>query len=168
MDSRAGAYGVHKDWQAIRARYLIHGLQSIRTCRARRTKRKEPWIGVEILARTGNNVKPIRENETGKHSSLAGVRNMYRTQTNHSPRNSLREQKHFRPLVKKQPLYNSHIQNTNVRSSGMHKRSMHKITDSSEYSKHRVNHILALLGKHPKGIYPYNMHQYRKYHLNRT
>jgi hypothetical protein len=29
----------------IRAGYLIHGLQLIRTCRARRTKRKEPWIG---------------------------------------------------------------------------------------------------------------------------
>jgi len=120
---------------------------------------------VEILARTGNKVKPIRENETGKHSSLAGVRNMYRTRTNHSPRVPLREGKRFQPLVKKQPLY---IQNTNVRYTGMHKRGMHNITDSSEYSLQGVNHIQALLGTHPKGIFPYNMHRYRKYHLNRT
>uniref|UniRef100_A0A6V0D7V9 Uncharacterized protein n=1 Tax=Pseudo-nitzschia australis TaxID=44445 RepID=A0A6V0D7V9_9STRA len=85
---------------------------------------------VEILARTGNKVKSIRENETGKHSSLAGVRNMYRTRTNHSPRVPLREGKRFQPLVKKQPLYNSNIQNTNVQSSGMHKRGMYEITDT--------------------------------------
>jgi len=63
---------------------------------------------VEILARTGNKVKSIRENETGKHTSLAGVRDMYRTRTNHSPRDPLREGKHFQPLVKKRPLYNDH------------------------------------------------------------
>jgi len=123
---------------------------------------------VEILARTGNKVKSIRENETGKHSSLAGVRNMYRTRTNHSPRDPLREGKHFPPLVKTRPLYNSHIQNTNVRYTDMHKRGMHKISDSSEYSLQRVNHIQALLVKHPKGILPCNMHRYPKYHLNRT
>ena len=125
-------------------------------------------VVVEILARTGNKVKSIRENETGKHSSLAGVRNMYRTRTNHSPRDPLREGKHFQPLVKKRPLYNDHIQNTNVRYSDMHKRGMYGITDPYEYSKYRVNHIPVLLGKHPKGIFPHKMHQYRKYHLNRT
>ena len=125
-------------------------------------------ISVEILARTGNKVKSIRENETGKHSSLAGVRDMYRTRTNHSPRNLLRERKHFQPLVKKQPLYNSNIQNTNGWSSGMHKRGMYKITDPYEYSKQHVNHIPVLLGKHPKGIFPYKMHRYGNYHLNRT
>jgi len=93
---------------------------------------------VEILARTGNKVKPIRENETEKHSSLAGVRNTYQTQTYHSPRDPLREGKLFQPLVKKRPLY---IQNTNVRYSDMHKRDMYEITDPYEYSKHRVNHI---------------------------
>ena len=120
---------------------------------------------VEILARTGNKVKSIRENETGKHSSLAGVRNMYRTRTNHSPCVSLREGKRYQPLVKKQPLY---IQNTNVRYTDMHKRGMYKITDPYEYSKQQVNHIPVLLGKHPKGIFPCKMHRYGNYHLNRT
>ena len=83
---------------------------------------------VEILARTGNKVKPTRENETSNHSSLAGVRNMYRTRTNHPLRARVREVNQFLPLVKKQMLYNS-IQNTNVRSSGIHKKSMFKITD---------------------------------------
>ena len=99
---------------------------------------------VEILARTGNKIKPTRENETGKHSSLAGVRTMYRTRTNHPPRARIRERNHFLPLVKKQPLYNN-IQNTNVRSSGIQKKSMHNITDSSEYSKQHVNHIIRTL-----------------------
>ena len=126
------------------------------------------FVTVEILARTGNKVKSIRENETGKHSSLAGVRNMYRTRANHSPRDSLIEEKRFQPLVKKRPLYNDNIQNTNVQSSGMHKRGMYKITDPYEYSKQRVNHIPVLLGKHPKGIFPCKMHQYGNYHLNRT
>ena len=123
---------------------------------------------VEILARTGNKVKSIRENETGKHTSLASVRNMYRTRTNHSPRDLLREGKHFQPLVKKQPLYNSNIQNTNVRSSGMHKKSMFKITDPSEYSTKSVNHIPVLLRTHPKGILPRNTRRYGKYLLQRT
>jgi len=123
---------------------------------------------VEILARTGNKVKPTRENEASNHSSLTGVRNMYRTRTNHSPCAQPREEKRFLLLVKKQPLYNSNIQNTNVRSSGMHKKSMFKITDPSEYSTKSVNHIPVLLRTHPKGILPCNTQRYGKYLLQRT
>ena len=122
---------------------------------------------VEILARTGNKVKPTRENETCNHSSLAGVQSMYRTQTNHPLRARIREGKYFLPLVKKRPLYNN-IQNTNVQSSGMHKKSMHKITDPYEYSTNSVNHIPVLLRTHRKGILPHNTHRYGKYLLQST
>ena len=120
------------------------------------------------MARTGNKVKPTRENETSNHSSLAGVRNMYRTRANHPLRARVREGNHFLPLVKKQPLYNSNIQNTNVQSSGMHKTSMFKITDPYEYSMKPVNRIPVLLRTHLKGILPRNTRRYEKYLLQRT
>jgi len=128
---------------------------------------------VEILARTGNKVKPTHDNETGRHTSLAGVRDMYRTRATQPICAGVRETKQFLPLPKKQPLY---IQNTNVQSSGMHKSSMckitnkmtHTITDSHKYAKKPVNHIPALLRIQPKGILPRNTKRYGKYHLQRT
>jgi len=120
---------------------------------------------VEILARTSNKVKPTNENETSNHTSLAGVRNMYRTQATQPICAGVRETKQFLLLAKKQPLY---IQNTDVQSSGMHNTRMFKITDSSKYSKSSVNHIPSLLRIHPKGILPHNIQRYGKYHLQRT
>ena len=165
------------NWKKQRYKFWILNFKMIRSSSKQSYDfRISKWSGpaasratnVEILARTGNNVKPIRENETGKHSSLAGVWNMYRTRTNHSPRNFLREDKRFQPLVKKRPLYNNHIQNTNVQYTGMHKRGMHKITVSSEYSKIHTNHIPVILRTHRKGIFPRKLHRYGNYHLQRT
>jgi len=57
-------------------------------------------MGVEILARTSNNVKPTNENETINHTSLAGIRNMYWTQAIQPICAGVRETKQFRPLAK--------------------------------------------------------------------
>jgi len=123
---------------------------------------------VEILARTSNKVKPTNENETSNHTSLASVRNAYRTRATKPLRAAVREIKQSRPLAKKQPLYIQNIQNANVQSSDMHKTSMFKITDPHEYSKNPVNHIPLLLRKQLKGILHRNTQQYGKYHLRRT
>ena len=126
---------------------------------------------VEILARSNNKVKLTREKETSNQNSLSVVRSMYRTRATQPLRAPLRVTKQVQPLTKKRLLYiqNIHnIQNTNVRSSGMHKTSMFKITDPPEYSMYPVNHIPALLRTHPKGILPHNTQRYGKYFLQRT
>ena len=120
---------------------------------------------VEILARTNNKVKPTHGNETINQHSLAVVRDKYRTQATHLIRAPLRGTKQIQPLHKKQPL---HIQNMNVPSSAMHITDMMNTNGVFKYLKIPMNHIPALLGTHPRGIFPRKIQQYGKYSLQRT